>query len=98
MSSIGVVAIAVLVRRPSFRTDRSTYAGIAGSGALDLSANLLYLLASRRGLLSLVAVLTSMYPASTVLLARVVLGERLSAAQGAGWFIAATGVVLIAFA
>jgi drug/metabolite transporter (DMT)-like permease len=98
LSSVGLVGTAALFMRPSFRTDQRTYAGIAASGALDLSANFLYLLASRRGLLSLVAVLTSMYPASTVLLARVVLRERLSASQGAGLLAAATGVVLIAVA
>jgi uncharacterized membrane protein len=69
---------------------------MAGSGCLDFIANLFYLLASRRGLLSLVAVLTSMYPASTVLLARVVLGERISAIQSGGLLVGAGAVVLIA--
>lgn len=96
ISSFAIIATAALVRRPSFRTDRNTAIGIAGSGVLDLTANLLYLLASRRGLLSLVAVLTSMYPASTVLLARVVLGERLTVLQTIGLGMAATGIVLIA--
>jgi drug/metabolite transporter (DMT)-like permease len=98
LSSLAVVGTAALFMRPRFRTDRRTFSGIAGSGVLDLTANILYLLASRRGLLSLVAVLTSMYPASTVLLARVILRERLSASQGAGLLAAATGVVLIAVA
>lgn len=69
---------------------------IAGAGALDLTANALYLLATRRGLLSLVAVLSSLYPASTVLLARTVLGERLAAQQVVGLALALVGVVLIA--
>lgn len=69
---------------------------IAGAGALDLTANALYLLATRRGLLSLVAVLSSLYPVSTVLLARTVLGERLAAQQVVGLALALVGVVLIA--
>ncbi|MBW3615445.1 MAG: DMT family transporter [Actinobacteria bacterium] len=69
---------------------------IAGAGVLDLSANALYLLASRRGLLSVVAVLSSLYPAGTVLLARTVLGERLGGQQVLGLSVAVTGVVLIA--
>jgi drug/metabolite transporter (DMT)-like permease len=69
---------------------------IAGAGLLDVAANLLYLLATREGLLSLVAVLTSLYPASTVVLARFVLNERLVPTQLAGLALAAAGVVMIA--
>jgi drug/metabolite transporter (DMT)-like permease len=96
ISSVAVVGVASMVTRPSFKTDLRTGMGIVGSGLLDLVANFLYLLASRRGLLSLVAVLTSMYPASTVLLARMVLGERLRLSQVAGLVLAAAGVLLIA--
>ena len=56
---------------------------VAG-GILDMLANLLYLVATRHGPLSIVVTLSSLYPASTVLLARTVLGERLSALQTAG--------------
>ncbi|MBW3557820.1 MAG: DMT family transporter [Actinobacteria bacterium] len=69
---------------------------IAGAGMLDLSANALYLLATRRGLLSVVAVLSSLYPAGTVLLARTVLGERMAGHQVLGLVLAAAGVALIA--
>lgn len=64
-------------------------------GILDMSANALYLLAARTGLLSVVVTLTSLYPASTVLLARVVLGERLNARQVAGVGCALAAIVLI---
>jgi len=71
-------------------------ATIAAAGLLDITANGIYLLAAREGLLSLVAVLSSLYPASTVLLARVVLRERLTRLQILGLTIATAGVVLIA--
>jgi uncharacterized membrane protein len=61
-----------------------------------VAANLFYLLSTREGLLSLVAVLTSLYPAATVLLARFVLHERLVRVQLVGLGLAAAGVTLIA--
>ncbi len=69
---------------------------IAVTGFLDLAANAVYLLATRRGLLAVVAVLGSLYPAGTVLLARVVLGERLAGLQVFGLVLALAGVVMIA--
>jgi uncharacterized membrane protein len=64
-------------------------------GVIDMLANALYLVASRTGPLSVVVTLSSLYPASTVILARVVLGERLNAWQGAGIVCALVAVVLI---
>jgi drug/metabolite transporter (DMT)-like permease len=64
-------------------------------GAVDMLANALYLVASRSGPLSVVVTLASLYPASTVILARVVLGERLTPWQGAGIACALVAVVLI---
>lgn len=66
-----------------------------GAGALDMIANILYLLAVRQGLLSIVATLTSLYPASTIILARIVLYERLRLVQQAGVICAALAIVLI---
>ncbi len=64
-------------------------------GVVDMSANALYLVAARTGPLSVVVTLSSLYPASTVLLARVVLGERLNARQVAGVGCALAAIVLI---
>ena len=58
-------------------------------------ANALYLVASRGGPLSVVVTLASLYPASTVVLARLVVGERLSATQNVGILCALAAVLMI---
>ncbi len=69
---------------------------IAGTGVFDAAANAFFLLATRVGLLSIVGPVSSLYPASTVLLARGVLHERFHRAQLVGLGVAVVGVVLIA--
>lgn len=95
--SIPVLALGTVVTRRSFAVaSRSAFVTIVGAGVLDMAANAFFLLASRRGLLALVGVVSSLYPAATVLLARFVLHERLRPVQLGGLVMAATGVVLIA--
>lgn len=65
------------------------------SGVLDASANWLYFVAAQQGLLSLAAVLTSLYPAVTVLLARIAYSERLRSVQRLGLAVAVAGVALV---
>lgn len=65
------------------------------SGALDAGANALYFIAVQNGMLSLAAVLTSLYPAITVLLARIAYSERLRAVQRVGMAVAVAGVALV---
>lgn len=84
------------VRRASLRPAAGSMRVILVAGALDMLANVLFIASTRYGLLSIVAVLTSLYPASTVFLARVVLKERLSRSQWLGVGLAAFGVVFIA--
>lgn len=67
-----------------------------GTGLFDMVANACFLIANRSGLLALVAVITSLYPASTIALAQVFLGERLARHQLAGVAVAVLAVVLIA--
>jgi drug/metabolite transporter (DMT)-like permease len=67
----------------------------AGAGVLDVGANALYLIATRHGALSIVVTLASLYPASTVILARIVLAERLNRWQIAGIVCALIAVVVI---
>ena len=69
---------------------------MAGVGLADNAANVLFAIASARGLLSLVTVLGSLYPVSTVLLARTVLHERMARHQIFGVALAFTGVAAIA--
>ena len=71
---------------------------VAVSGVLDTTANVLFLYAVREGLLALGSVISAMYPASTLLLAGAVLGERLRSVQVAGLALAAGAVALVALA
>jgi drug/metabolite transporter (DMT)-like permease len=71
---------------------------LAAIGGFDVSANAAFGYASRHGLLSLVSVLSSLYPAITVVLARSVHSERLTRVQLAGVCGALAGVALIASA
>jgi drug/metabolite transporter (DMT)-like permease len=87
-------AIAALTRQSILLTTRVTTLSL-GCGAVDMLANVLYLLAAREGPLSIVVTLSSLYPASTVLLARVALGERLNLWQVSGVGCALAAVVLI---
>jgi len=96
VASITLLALVLAAtrRRPVAATEvRPT---ILAAGVLDTTANALYLAAAGRGLLSLVAVIAALYPASTVVLARVVLGERVQRWQLGGFALAALAVALVA--
>jgi drug/metabolite transporter (DMT)-like permease len=80
------------IRRPS-RTDTGTMIGV---GVLDNLANVTFAYAGQTGLLALIAVVGSLYPVTTVLLARSILHERLMPSQWAGVLTAFVGVALIA--
>lgn len=89
--------VALLVRRSGarlFPAGREPLV-LAAIGVVDLSATALYALATTRGELSIVAVLGSLYPVATVVLARLVLGERLSRRQAAGVVAALVGVAMV---
>ncbi len=96
VGSVGFLILLALLMRRSMRPAKGTLPLIALAGAIDMTANTLYLLATFAGYLSIAAVLTSLYPASTVLLARFVLNERLQRSQKVGVALALAGVVLIA--
>ena len=93
--SVSLFLAVALVRRESWKVPAAAIALAVACGALDMIANALYLAAVRQGQLSLVATLASLYPASTVLLARVVLGERLGRLQLVGVVTAVAASVFI---
>ena len=95
VTSVTLFGVAAVVGRMSFRLPRPALILALGGGTIDMMANAAYLLAARDGPLSLVVTLSSLYPASTVLLARVVLGERLNARQIGGVVCALGAIVLI---
>ncbi len=91
-----VVALTRGMARSEVRFGRRELLLVALVGAGDLSANLTFGLASRRDAIAVVAVLGSLYPLVTVLLARVLHHERLGRLQAVGVALALAGVVLIA--
>lgn len=92
----GVIICAVaVISGTSLRPTSGVAAGAAGVGALGAAATVLFFIATHHGLLALVAVLTSLYPAVTVLLARLTLGEHFGRLQTTGLAMATLAVVLI---
>ena len=96
MASVSLFALLGAAKVTSAAPPRGAAAAAVGCGLLDAGANVFYVLALGHGLLSVVAVLTALYPAGTVLLARYVLGEQLTPVQRAGLGLAAVAAVLIA--
>ena len=91
-----LLVIALVMRRSILVAAPAALGVIALAGVLDMMANAFYVLAAYAGYLSIAAVLTSLYPASTVILAWIVLKERLQAVQYTGLICALVGVMLIA--
>lgn len=95
IASVPVVAIVVLLTKPGRGALGAVIWLVVASGVLDMGANLLYLEASHRGLLSIVAVISAMYPVSTVCLAFALDHERVSKSQAAGLACAVTALALV---
>jgi len=94
-ATLVMVALILILgkRRPSVaRTGVRTaiFAGVA-----DMSANVFFLLATRTGLLMIATLVTSLYPAPTVILARIFHGQKISLPRAAGIALALAGVALI---
>ncbi len=90
-----LVLIAVRPRRPLIPV-RSAWVPLATAGALTIFGNGAFILAEQRGSLAIVAVIASMFPATTVLLARIFFGERISRTRTVGLVTALLAVGLIA--
>ena len=96
-TSLSLAISAVLVLRPSFSgLDRGAVPALIVLGILEMSANVGFAFAATEGLLSLTSILASLYPVVVVVLAWVVLHERLQPSQKAGVACALAGVALIA--
>jgi drug/metabolite transporter (DMT)-like permease len=96
VGSLTLLIVLASARRAPLRVPRAALAAIVAVGLADVTANALFAFASSHALLALVSVLGSLYPVVTVLLAHVLLGERLTRTQQAGVAIALAGVAAIA--
>jgi drug/metabolite transporter (DMT)-like permease len=96
LSGTAVALAAFVITRPGRAAmDRQLLRVALLSGALDSTANVCYVLATRMGMFGLAVVITSLYPGATVLLARFVLRERMRVLQQVGLLLAAAGVILV---
>jgi drug/metabolite transporter (DMT)-like permease len=96
VGGVSAVAAALLVTRPRLAGVAAAVPVLLTIGFFDVLANTLFAVASTKGLLPVVAVGGSMYPAFTVALAHGVLGERLAPIQWSGVLLALAGVAMIA--
>ena len=94
-TALFIVAAAVAVQRPSLRLRWRDLAIVVAVGIGDTLGNVFFAASSSHGLVSLTAVLASLYPVVTVLLAAAVLRERVAPMQRAGIVLTLTGVALI---
>jgi drug/metabolite transporter (DMT)-like permease len=95
LAVVPIVCLAALLLRPSVARLRPTLPILVAAGLFDTGANLLYGASARHGLISVVSVLGSLYPVVLVVLARVLLAERIARPQLAGVAVALAGVALI---
>ena len=97
LAAIAIVGIyGLAVARTGLRVGRTALPAVIACAIAGTTAEILFLLSTQQGFVAIAAVLTSLYPASTVLLARLVLGERMRRDQVAGFALAGLAVVLIA--
>ena len=96
IATAGVILPLALLRRQMPDSGPKGWLPPVAVGAFDTGANVLYIAAFQQGgLMSIVGLLSSLYPITTVLLARFLLAERLERHQAAGVAIALTGVALV---
>jgi drug/metabolite transporter (DMT)-like permease len=94
-SLVPIVALVVLGRRP-WRIPRPILPALVATAGLDLAGNGLYILATQAGRLDIAATLSSLYPVTTVVLAVVILRERVTRSHLFGIVLAAIAIALIA--
>lgn len=94
-ASISVALIVLFARREPIVVNKGGRAAAILAGILDMVANLLFVLASSSGLLSLVAVIVSLAPGPTVLMSRMIFKERITPSRGIGLGLSLAGLALI---
>ena len=95
VATVSLVTVYLLVARKPVRLSRRSVPLVVFSGALDMGANIAFLLASRIGMLSISAAVAALYPGPTVILAWIILRERVTAPRVIGLALALAGVALI---
>lgn len=91
-----LIALVILVGRSVWRPERRLIPAIAGIGVLDLAGNAAFLAAIQTGALAVAAILSSLYPVATVILASVFLHERVTRSHATGIALAAAAIACIA--
>ena len=94
MAGTLMILIVVLVRRDSFAVPRDAWNIVLMNAVLDVGGNLFFILASQVGRLDVSAVLSSLYPGSTVILAWIFLKEKISSTQTLGIILAFVAIVM----
>ncbi len=98
LCSISLMLVIAATTRTSLRGHGSVWKLAIFGGVLDMAANLLYILAVRRGLLSVVVVVVALYPVSTVTLAFGFDRERVTRSQSVGMALAVTALIFVSIA
>jgi drug/metabolite transporter (DMT)-like permease len=96
LSSLLFLLAILLIRRRKVLPETSVWPVVFLAGALDVAGNVFFVLATHAGRLDVAAVLSSLYPAVTVLLATIILKERVTRLQSIGIFVALVAIPLIA--
>jgi drug/metabolite transporter (DMT)-like permease len=94
VSTVSFILVILVTRQP-FRIERGGFVPSLLAGTADMGANILFLLASQSGMLSLVSIITCLFPAPTVVLARFVFHQRIPPTRMLGLVLAMAGVALI---
>jgi drug/metabolite transporter (DMT)-like permease len=95
-TSVTIITVWILVARQPWRVSKNLWPALVGIGVIDMAATAAYLSALAIGPLAIAAILASLYPVITTILAGLVLRERVTAIHAAGILAAAAAVVLIA--
>ncbi len=91
-----LIGAIVVVGRRAWRPNRRWWPALCGVGIMDMAGNGAFILAVQAGSLAVAAVLSSLYPVTTVVLATVVLRERVTRSHAVGIALAAVAVACIA--